>query len=144
MSAQENIHSQKMKEAAPDIFGAGDWVEYLLVLAAYWWLVLSVTAIAMIFATIHFFNIPDLYTAETTILVQQKDTGPRAQREMLTNQEQSDIEYYGTQLAILTGRNIEEIVSRELGGEASGYRLDAHQIRDTHIIELFVTHQDPD
>ena len=121
-----------------------DLAKYWFVFLAHLRIIASATGVFFIISVFHFFSLPNIYTATTTILAEQTETPPSRQ-EMLKTTTSTDVdEYYGTQLAILRGLKIEKMVKAELGGDSEGYAISASHIRDTRILSLSVTHLKPE
>lgn len=137
-----DIDIARQKEFMPKENQPNDWMEYWFVFIAYGWVILAVTIVFMIGSVVYYFRLPNLYTATTMILAEETDSAPKTHEGMLMPAYSHEEEYYGTQIAILTGRKTEEAVLSELGG-ITDYRIDARRVRDARILSLSVTHPDP-
>ncbi len=139
----ENLKEQGI--AAEDEVQVIDWNEYWMIFWGNAWLSVAITSIFFIISTLYFFSLPNLYTATTTILTYPSDdTTPKTREDMIMPAFSMKEEYYGTQLAILTGRKMKQEVASELGSKASGYIIEARHIRDTWTLSLSITHQSPE
>lgn len=108
------------------------------------WIILSITAIAMLCSIIYFSSKPNLYTASVQILVEKVDQSPQSYQQMMMPSFRGEEDYYGTQIAILTGRKVGLTVAEELEIVSRDYELDAHRVRGTRILSLSVTHKNPE
>lgn len=120
--------------------------EYWVTIISKRWLILGMTAFVMFASALHFARIPDQYTTSTDILVEPPPELPKTtQGEMATTVggDTQGEEYYGTQIEIMTGPTIGDIVDKELGPLPGGYTVSAQHKRDTRIIELTCNSTDP-
>ena len=119
--------------------------EYWRVIAKRWWIVLSITTLTTIGAFIYFALLPNVYTAGAKILVEKSQNLPKIAPEVAFSAEGGvgdDETYYGTQIAILTGRKIAQTAQSELNNY-SNYNAWAARLPKTQIIALSVTHRNP-
>jgi capsular exopolysaccharide synthesis family protein len=124
--------------------GANELAVYLRFVWKHKVFVFILTLVMMLGVGSYYLFLPDVYTAQVKILIERPDPGLKFYEEkflaLLTEQ---DIDYYGTQIAILTGRDLVGKVNEELG-IPSGWRVKAQRIPNTRIISLDVWHEDPD
>lgn len=104
------------------------------------WLVLAITVVGVLGSALHFSKLPNVYTTQAQILVERVEQSPK---EMPVPTFRGEEDYYGTQIAILTGRKIAALSLDELPAHARGYLLSARRLKGTRIIALSVTHRDP-
>lgn len=107
-------------------------------------IIVSVTGIMMMCSILYFASQPNLYTASIKIIVEKtdKDT-PRSNQDMVMPTFRGEEDYYGTQIAILTGIKIIEQVAEEIP-EAKKAEIIAKRVRGTRIITLSVVYRDPE
>ncbi len=129
-----------------DEMPSNDWLEYWYVFLAHAWIIGAITTVFFIVSAFHFFSLPNLYTATTTILAYPADNPIQqsSHQDVQTPTYGQEEEYYGTQLAILTGMEVEEEAIKELGGNVADYTVNAEHVHDTRILSLSVTHRDPE
>jgi len=120
-----------------------DIFEYLNVILDNVWVIVSITALGAALSLVYFARLPNLYTANAQILVEKLENAPKEVRDMAPSFSGDD-DYYGTQIAILTGRKISGMVGTELGPEAVGAKIQARRIPKTRILSLSVTHRKAD
>src|SRR3989338_6832303 len=108
------------------------------------WFVLFVTAAALIGFTLYYSQKPNVYTAQARILVENVEQVPKTAQDMMAPvlPSQTGEDYYGTQIAILTGRKTRTLVAAEVG-PIPGYDISAGLERDTRILSLICKHRDP-
>lgn len=118
-------------------------------LADYWRIILGNLRIVLIFtlgamalSLVRHSMMPNLYTATANILVEKTDQKSKSYDDVIMPSFRGEEDYYGTQIAILTGRKIRQTVSEELP-EAGYYAVEARRVRGTRIIFISVTHTDP-
>ena len=124
-----------------------DILEHLYVILDNIWVIVSITAMAAGLSLVHYSRLPNLYTANAQILVEKLDSAPKEVRDMASSfsySTKSDDDYYGTQIAILTGRKISGMVWEALGPGAAGYTIQASRVPKTRILVLSVTHSKAD
>ncbi len=97
-------------------------------------------------STIYFSTLPNLYTATAQILVERARPAQQSSSQAIFMPNyRSEDDYYGTQIAILTGRKIQEKVAEKFPIDPSKekYRTRASRLRATRIIALSVTYKNP-
>ncbi|MBI4353358.1 MAG: polysaccharide biosynthesis tyrosine autokinase [Candidatus Omnitrophica bacterium] len=119
-------------------------VEYWHVLLGHRWIILGITAAAAVCSLIYLSLLPNLYTGETQILVERVNKAPKSYEEMMIPLSGGDEDYYGTQIAVLTGRKIGQMARSELGLDGVDYKVDARRIRGTRILTVAVKHRHPE
>jgi capsular exopolysaccharide synthesis family protein len=117
--------------------------EYWQLVWGHRWTIVAVTVSFTLCAAVYFSLLPNLYTGQVKILVEKVDKAPKSNQEMMMTSFSGEEDYYGTQIAILTGSRIGQLVASELGASASGYKLSSHRVRGTRIIVLETKHRDP-
>lgn len=118
-------------------------------LADYWRIILGnlriisiLTCGVMALSLVWHSMLPNQYTATTEILIEKTDQKSKSYDEVIMPSFRGEEDYYGTQIAILTGRKIRDAVAAQL--PLSGkYEVVARRLRGTRIISLSVTHTDP-
>ncbi|HTL70705.1 MAG TPA: Wzz/FepE/Etk N-terminal domain-containing protein, partial [Candidatus Eisenbacteria bacterium] len=120
-----------------------DWSEYWRLFLANFWIVVSITGIVFLGALLYYSSRPNVYTADVQILVERVENLPRSSQELVTTPAfQGEEDYYGTQIAILTGRKVRERVASELP-DIPPYQVAARRLIKTRIISLWVNQRDP-
>ena len=135
---------QDIFENGPGHTAQSDYSELLHTLLHSKKIIVSVTGIIMMCSVLYFASKSNLYTASIKIIVEKtdKDT-PRSSQDMVMPTFRGEEDYYGTQIAILTGRKIVEQVAREIP-EARKAEVSAKRVRGTRIITLSVVYRDPE
>ncbi|MCG3175514.1 MAG: Tyrosine-protein kinase etk [Candidatus Omnitrophica bacterium] len=105
-------------------------------------LVLLITCGVMALSVVRHSMMPNKYAATANILVEKTDQRSKSYDEVIMPSFRGEEDYYGTQIAILTGRKIRQAVSEELKLQ-SGYSVEARRVRGTRIISVSATHTDP-
>lgn len=114
-----------------------DFTEYWQIIYARRWAILALTVVTALLASVYFSMLPDLYTASTQILIERQEFGQQAfQQQMAVASFRAENDYYGTQIAILTGRKTADWVQQELGGSLPVFSVQARRLKDTRIILL--------
>jgi len=119
-----------------------DFSEYLQIFINNLWVILAVTGLVAVCSVIYYSTLPDLYTANVKILVEKMDNPRTSYQEITMSAFRGEDDYYGTQIAILTGRKIASTVESEIG--TSDYNLQAMRLIKTRILKLSVTHRNPE
>lgn len=124
---------------------SNELMENWLTLVSKRWMVLISTAVIAVGLTLYYAQLPDLYEAETKILVEHVEQVPKTEQDMVVSTAPANTEedYYGTQIAIISGRKMAETVEQELG-EPVQYSINVKRIRDTRIIALSCKSADPE
>ncbi len=130
------------KDPLNDQQDGGDASEHLRTILANIWLILAVTALFCLASVVYHSRLPNMYTAGAQILVEKVDV-PKSSQEMMMPSFRGEEDYYGTQLAILTGRKVAAIVAKELE-PIPPYAITARRLPKTRIIALSVTQRDPE
>lgn len=121
------------------------------------WFIFTIAAVTLALSTIYVLRLPNVYTARTKILVQSMDQSAFQNPEMLKPRDQYGMMYYQTRAEVLKSRHILEQAAEQLNLKEY-YHVDANQkaasflrsfihveiLRDTQIIQLTVTHRDPE
>lgn len=115
--------------------------EYIHLVLANRWIVLSFTGAFLVCSTIFFFMLPNEYTATAQILVSKVDNAKQGS-DLLMPSFKGEEDYYGTQIAIIRSRKLRAIVHKELR-DTGKYSINIWRQRGTSILMLTVTHQDP-
>lgn len=139
------------EETPQDIFGSSqgaappDYSELLHTLLGSKKVILSVTGIAMMLSILYFASKPNLYTASIQIIAEKTDKqSTRSGQDVLLPSFRGEEDYYGTQIAILTGRKISAAVFEALPEVKSNrVKISAKRVRGTRIIALSVVYPDP-
>ena len=136
-------------KSAPEFWNDGlesnEFADYWQVIYGYRWVILAMTGIAMVISTIYFSILPNKYTAEVQILVEKMDPRPKTYQEMVMPGSIGEEDYYGTQVAMLTGRNIKESVRAELALDKEyKFKIQAKKLRGTRIISFKATDKNPE
>ena len=126
------------------------------------WFIFTVAAIALAFAAVYSFRLPDIYTAHTRILFEYvSDKSALKNPEMLQTESQYGPVYYQTQAEMLKSRNILEQAVEQ--ADLMGYykktfnqtktkeelvgildrKMDVKLVKGTQLIELSVSDHDP-
>lgn len=107
--------------------------------------ILSITGIAMMCSILYFSSKPNLYTATIQIIAEKTDReNNRSNQDMMLPSFRGEEDYYGTQIAILTGRKVASAVDSEIPElKGKGYTATAKRVRGTRIISLSVIYTDP-
>ncbi len=121
---------------------ANDWADYSRIILANIWLILAVTSLFCLGSIVYFSSLPNLYTASVQILVEKVEETQKSSQSMLMPNFKGEEDYYGTQVAILTGRKISGRVAEELN-PVPVYSLSARRLVKTRILQLLVTQRDP-
>lgn len=90
-----------------------NWESLWKILRANRWFVLTAAAIAFSLSTFHAFLLPNMYTAETTILIERNKSTPLDFKEMVLAVSDFN-DYYGTRVEVLKSRPILEQTSGQL------------------------------
>lgn len=151
MANELNPERQNPEEAAGE-----DIVKYWRSALNHKWLILMVTAIALVFSTFRYYRMPDYYNSSARILVHKVDTAPQPYTEMAAPRS-SDPSYYMTQVEILKGLQVCRQVAQNLGlskhygaaSEAAAANIlrgsiASSLIRNTQILTVSVTDRDPE
>ncbi len=139
MAEQETVH-----DLLSGASGSGnDYSEIGQTLLASKTKILAISGIVMMFSLFYFVSQPNSYTASLKIVVVKTDKdSPRSGQDLIVPTFRGEEDYYGTQIAILTGSKIAQIVAEEIP-EARGALISANRIRGTRIITLSVVYKDP-
>ena len=115
------------------------------IIFAYRWIVLTMTGIVFLISTIYVSMLPNIYTGEVKVFV-EREIGPQKPFEEMNMDVFAGVdEYFNTQVAILTGRNVKEMVRKELNlGEKYKFKIHANRLRGTQIISLRAEDRDPE
>ncbi len=116
--------------------------EYWKVIQARKWLVISITALTTAVGGIYFSVQPNVYTSDVKIIVEKPQQLLKSSTDVVMPSYGAGEEYYGTRIAIMTGRKISGLVISELKSPRD-YGLRASHLLNTSIINLSVTHRDP-
>src|SRR5687767_5790743 len=83
---------------------APEWIEYFSIIREHLAVVLAMTGIVVLCATVYYSTLPNLYTANVQILVERIDPNSlkSSQEGLMVPTFKGEEDYYGTQLAILT------------------------------------------
>jgi capsular exopolysaccharide synthesis family protein len=138
MATQPESYSQPIVDAP-----AADLSEYLRILLAGKWIVLSITALTMMCSIIYHASLPNLYMAKVQILVEKTENSTRSFQDVVPSIRVEE-EYYGTKIAILSSRKIAAMVEAELGDVAKDYSLYAERLKGTRIVNVYITHRNPE
>ncbi len=106
--------------------------------------ILLITTLGFLASVFYFSLLPSLYTTQTRILAEKTEEKERSSLDMVMPSFKGEEDYYGTQISILTGRKISEMVQKDLGIQPGSYSLEARRLRGTRIISVSVTHTDPE
>lgn len=120
-----------------------EMAEYLRIIERHIRTILAIAFIAMLASTLFFSVLPNIYTANCQILVEKVEAPKSYRDELLMPTFRGEEDYYGTQIAILTGRKVMARAERELGYPLKNTDVQAKRQRGTRIILLTVTHPDP-
>jgi len=125
-----------------------NFLEYLRMIVSHRYLIVGVTLVAFMGGVAYFSKIPNIYTADVKIIVERTENTPKSAQQPIVKDSETELYidedvYYGTQIAVLTGRQIQDKVLNELGIEA-GFTIKATRRRGTRIIELSVDHAEPE
>ena len=125
---------------------ASDFAEYWRIVVGNLRTILAITAVGTLLSSIYFSTRPNLYTATVQILVERaRPTQQASSQAIFMPNYRSEDDYYGTQIAILTGRKIQEKVVKkfQIDPLKEKYRTRATRLRATRIIAFSVTHKNP-
>ncbi|GEM_PF-64948 len=139
------------EESVQDITGAelfhtaqSDYTELLYTLLHSKKIIASITGLIMMCSVLYFSAKPNLYTASIKIIIEKTDMNtPRSSQDMMMPSFRGEEDYYGTQIAILTGRKISQMVAEEIP-KARQANVIAKRVRGTRIITLSVVYKDPE
>ena len=116
-----------------------DWLLFLRALVNQRNLIGIVTLSSLVAAMIIFSLIPSTYRAETQILIEK--TQPAAEQvgsQSVVSSFYGEEDYYGTQIAIITGDEIATALEKELGYPPTSYKLAAKRLYSTQVISITI------
>lgn len=122
---------QDVYQSKEEVF---DWALYWQAIWSERRLILIVTGVFFLAATIVYSLIPNTYQAEVQILVEQTQGAEQMSTQSVTTTFRGEDDYYGTQIAIMTSSKITEQLEADLGLSAGSYQLSARRLRGTRII----------
>ncbi len=132
-----------LKEPLVENYEPNELAQYWQIIIGHRWTVLAVMAIVTLCSVVYLSILPDKYTGEVQILAERVDK-ERSYQDVMMPMFSNEEDYYGTQIAILTGRKTAEIVQSELQISGGEYQVEARRLRGTRIIALDATHRNPE
>lgn len=108
-------------------------------------IVLAASLVCAFAVFLYYSRVPNMYSANVQLLVEKVDkkAGKVYEQVIADTSGASDEEYYGTQLAILTGSKYKKIAVEELGIPKARFRVVADRQKGTRILNLRIMYTDP-
>ncbi len=135
-SINPNAYSDPHREMS------GDLIQYLQALYHEKKKILSICVVFFITSAVYLAFIPNSYETEVQILVEQLGDVEKFAPQTGSSNFKGEDDYYGTQVAIITGKKISNRVKNELGVSGGSYVLTARRLRGTRIISVSVKSKD--